>query len=43
MVLSRHVLWAMSGPAAAVKRWAGRLSPGGRLVLVEADGPPGPG
>jgi len=29
------VLWAMSDPADALRRWAGLLRPGGRLVLVE--------
>ncbi|MEW2500422.1 class I SAM-dependent methyltransferase [Amycolatopsis sp. NPDC047767] len=35
VVLSRHVLWAMPDPAAAVARWVGLLRPGGRLVLIE--------
>ena len=35
VVLSRHVLWAMPDPAAALARWAALLAPGGRLVLVE--------
>jgi ubiquinone/menaquinone biosynthesis C-methylase UbiE len=35
VVLSRHVLWAMPDPAAALARWEGLLRPGGRLVLVE--------
>jgi len=35
VVLARHVLWALPGPAAALKRWAGLLGPGGLLVLVE--------
>lgn len=34
-VLCRHVLWAMPDPAAALRRWAALLVPGGRLVLVE--------
>ncbi|MFG2289133.1 class I SAM-dependent methyltransferase [Streptomyces sp. NPDC048595] len=34
-VLVRHVLWALPDPAAALRRWAGLLRPGGRLVLVE--------
>ncbi|MFI9052701.1 class I SAM-dependent methyltransferase [Streptomyces sp. NPDC053427] len=34
-VLVRHVLWALPDPAAALRRWAGLLVPGGRLVLVE--------
>ena len=35
VVLSRHVLWALPDPAAALTRWIGLLAPGGRLVLVE--------
>jgi len=35
VVLARHVLWALPDPADAVRRWAGLLAPGGRLVLVE--------
>jgi SAM-dependent methyltransferase len=35
VVLVRHVLWALPDPADAVRRWAGLLAPGGRLVLVE--------
>jgi SAM-dependent methyltransferase len=35
VVLSRHVLWAMPDPAAALARWADLLAPDGRLVLVE--------
>jgi SAM-dependent methyltransferase len=35
VVLSRHVLWAMPDPAAALARWQDLLTPGGRLVLVE--------
>jgi RimJ/RimL family protein N-acetyltransferase/protein-L-isoaspartate O-methyltransferase len=35
VVLSRHVLWAMPEPAAALARWQDLLRPGGRLVLVE--------
>lgn len=34
-VLSRHVLWAMTDPVAAIERWAALLHPGGVLVLVE--------
>ncbi|MFJ9850758.1 class I SAM-dependent methyltransferase [Streptomyces sp. NPDC101150] len=34
-VLVRHLLWALPDPAAALRRWAGLLVPGGRLVLVE--------
>jgi hypothetical protein len=35
VVLSRHVLWAMSDPEAAIERWVRLLVPGGMLVLVE--------
>ena len=35
VVLSRHVLWAMPDPQAALERWAALLREGGRLVLVE--------
>ncbi|MGH3348787.1 MAG: class I SAM-dependent methyltransferase [Nocardioides sp.] len=35
VVLSRHVLWAMPSPAAALDRWLALLRPGGRLLLVE--------
>jgi len=35
VVLARHVLWAMPEPAAALRRWAALLRPGGRLLLVE--------
>ncbi|MFG2829423.1 methyltransferase domain-containing protein [Streptomyces sp. NPDC048434] len=35
VVLVRHVLWALPDPRAALRRWAGLLAPGGRLVLVE--------
>jgi len=35
VVLCRHVLWALPDPAAALARWAGLLTPGGRLLLVE--------
>lgn len=35
VVLSRHVLWAMPDPAAALQRWRQLLRPGGLLVLVE--------
>ena len=35
VVLSRHVLWALPDPDAALARWVDLLRPGGRLVLVE--------
>lgn len=43
VVLSRHVLWAMPSPAAALDRWIGLLAPGGRLVLVEGSWTTGAG
>ncbi len=35
VVLSRHVLWAMPDPAAALEKWIGLLTPTGVLILVE--------
>lgn len=35
VVLSRHVLWALPDPSAALERWISLLAPDGRLVLVE--------
>jgi ubiquinone/menaquinone biosynthesis C-methylase UbiE len=35
VVLSRHVLWAMPDPAAALVRWERLLRDDGRLVLLE--------
>jgi SAM-dependent methyltransferase len=35
VVLVRHLLWALPDAAAALRRWAGLLRRGGRLVLVE--------
>jgi SAM-dependent methyltransferase len=35
VVLSRHLLWTVPAPEAALARWAALLRPGGRLVLVE--------
>ena len=35
VVLTRHVLWALPDPSAALARWARLLRPGGRLLLVE--------
>ncbi len=37
VVLSRHVLWAMPDPAAALGRWVRLLKPDGRLLLIEGD------
>ncbi len=35
VVMTRHVLWAMDDPDAALARWQNLLSPGGVLLLVE--------
>lgn len=35
VVLSRHVLWAMPDPAAALKNWIELLTPSGALILIE--------
>jgi ubiquinone/menaquinone biosynthesis C-methylase UbiE len=35
VVLSRHVLWALPDPSAALARWVALLRPGGRMLLVE--------
>jgi len=35
VVLTRHVLWAMPDPEAALTGWIGLLGPGGRLILIE--------
>ena len=43
VVLSRHVLWAMPSPAAALARWTRLLRPGGRLLLVEGSWSTGAG
>ncbi|UUN27575.1 class I SAM-dependent methyltransferase [Streptomyces sp. FIT100] len=34
-VLSRHLVWTLPDPEAALREWVARLRPGGRLVLVE--------
>jgi len=43
VVLSRHVLWAMDEPAAALERWLALLAPAGVLVLVEGSWSTGAG
>ncbi|MFE2283811.1 class I SAM-dependent methyltransferase [Streptomyces sp. NPDC059443] len=35
VVLSRHLVWTLPDPEAALRDWVTRLRPGGRLVLVE--------
>ncbi|GAA4884035.1 class I SAM-dependent methyltransferase [Kitasatospora terrestris] len=34
-VLSRHLVWTLPDPLAALRAWVDRLRPGGTLVLVE--------
>lgn len=43
VVLTRHVLWALRDPDAALARWVVLLRPGGRLVLVEGNWSTGAG
>src|SRR5207247_9091075 len=48
LVISRHVLWTLAHPEAAIDEWMGVLRPGGRLVIVDGQfdagaGPPPPG
>ncbi|MEO6412483.1 MAG: class I SAM-dependent methyltransferase [Pedococcus sp.] len=35
VVFARHILWTLPDPTEALRRWAGLLRPGGRMVLVE--------
>ncbi len=35
VLLSRHLVWTLPDPRAALREWATRLRPGGTLVLVE--------
>ncbi|MFE9566679.1 class I SAM-dependent methyltransferase [Streptomyces sp. NPDC006487] len=35
VLLSRHLVWTLPDPRAALGDWTGRLRPGGTLVLVE--------
>lgn len=35
VLLCRHLLWTLPDPEDALRRWAGLLRPGGRLVLIE--------
>jgi SAM-dependent methyltransferase len=43
VVLSRHVLWAMDDPQAAIRAWVRLLRPPGVLVLVEGNWSTGAG
>lgn len=35
MLLSRHLVWTLPDPRAALRAWVNLLGPGGRLVLIE--------
>ncbi|MFD9502438.1 class I SAM-dependent methyltransferase [Streptomyces sp. NPDC060035] len=35
VLLSRHLVWTLPDPRAALREWTGRLRPGGLLILVE--------
>jgi SAM-dependent methyltransferase len=35
VLLSRHLVWTLPEPAAALRAWVTRLAPGGRLILIE--------
>lgn len=37
LVLSRHVLWAMPEPMAALRTWSRLLRPGGQIILIEGN------
>lgn len=37
VVLSRHVLWAMPEPMAALHTWSRLLRPGGQIILIEGN------
>ena len=43
VVLSRHVLWALPDPAAALARWVDLLARDGRLLLIEGQWSTGAG
>jgi ubiquinone/menaquinone biosynthesis C-methylase UbiE len=35
VVLTRHLLWTLPDPHAALRRWTRLIRPGGRLILIE--------
>jgi 2-polyprenyl-3-methyl-5-hydroxy-6-metoxy-1,4-benzoquinol methylase len=35
VIVCRHLLWALPGPAQVLERWVELLRPGGRLVLIK--------
>lgn len=39
-VVSRHLLWTLPEPLAAVRAWSAALAPGGRVVAIDACWPP---
>jgi SAM-dependent methyltransferase len=41
LVVSRHVLWTLPHPQAAVAGWVRVLRPGGRLVVIDSQFDPG--
>jgi ubiquinone/menaquinone biosynthesis C-methylase UbiE len=41
LVISRHLLWTLSHPGAAIDDWIRVLRPGGRLVIVDSQIVPG--
>lgn len=42
LVVSRHLVWTLLDPAAALADWHRALKPGGRLVIVDGDWVAGP-
>lgn len=40
-VISRHLIWTLPDPAAALGRWLQVLKPGGRTLVIDHDGRPG--
>ncbi|HYZ41974.1 MAG TPA: class I SAM-dependent methyltransferase [Stellaceae bacterium] len=41
LVVSRHLLWTLPHPAAAIGEWIRVLRPGGRLVVIDGEFDPG--
>src|SRR5262249_5092445 len=42
MTITRHVLWTLSHPEAAIDDWIRVLRPGGRLVVIDSQFDPSP-